>query len=568
MTFANPAGAWALLGLLAVLAIHLLQRRRRRLWVSTLFLLEPQRSSSLGGRRFERLRRSASLWLQLAAAALFAFVLMLPLRLLEDSRQAAVVVLDSSVSMSAFRRELRDALARRVPEISGQARHTDWALLESVPGRRPLYAGPDGVALLAALDTWEPREPHHDPGAALESARALAGPEGLVVFATDHEEPLAEGFERLAVGRPLDNVGIVGLDIDPSAAGAPIRVAVRNHGSRPAQRDFWAEADGGVTTDRRTLELLPGEVKVLTSAFPKGRESVVLALAPDAFTLDDRAPVVRPRPKRVRARLSSPDATVSAWLSSLDAVDIAEPADVVLGPTAGDAAAKPEASLPAVRWLAAGQTRLTRGAVVAEKHPLVDGLAWHGVVTPTATGFTAAPEDEVLVWTGSRPLVFLRGPRQLHLNFPIAGSNAQRVPALLVLLHRFIEEIRRDKIAEEHANFECRQELALATAAADPPLRLTWDTKEAGTEAELRAPWKPAFFDVYAGPQRRLAGATHFADVREADFGRAMSSQLRAANTHEVRRRYTRDDPFLPLWIGLLGALLVADWSLAQRGAA
>jgi hypothetical protein len=565
VTFANPAGAWALLALLAVLAIHLLQRRRRRVLVSTLFLLAPQPSTSLGGRRLERLRRSASLWLQLAAAAVCAFVLMLPQRVLEDSRQKVVVVLDASISMSAFRHELRAALTRRVAEIAAGARHTDWALLESVSGRRPVYAGADGAALLAALETWQPREPHHDPASALDNARALAGPDGLAVFVTDHEAVLPEGFERLSVGRPVDNVGIVGLDVDAALADAPIRVVVRNHGRNAARRGFWAEVDGKPTASS-TLELAPGEVKVLTSTFPKGRDSVVLALEPDTFTLDDRAPVVRPRPKRVRARLTSANPTVAAWLSSLRAVDVAEPADIVLGPVtpAADAAA----TVPSVRWLAAGEARLTRGSIVAEKHPLVDGLAWHGVVTPSAAGFEAKPDDTVLVWAGARPLVFLRGPRQLRLNFPLTGSNAERVPALLVLLHRFVEDVRREKVAPEHGNVECRQELTVATGAADPPLRLSWDKGEgdAGSESELRAPWRPAFFDVHAGQERRLTGAAHFADVREADFSRAASSQVRAETTREVRRRHTRDDPWLPLWIAVLGALLVTDWSLAARG--
>lgn len=565
MTFANPAGAWALLALLAVLAIHLLQRRRRRVLVSTLFLLDLQPSSSLGGRRLERLRRSTSLWLQLAAAAVLAFVLMLPLRLLEDSRQKAVVVLDASVSMSAFRTALRDALGRRVAEIGAHARHTEWALLESVPGRRPLYSGPDEKALLAALAGWEPREPSHDPAAALENARALAGADGLVLFATDHEVPLPEGFERLAVGRPIDNVGIVGVDVDAAAPDAPIRVVVRNHGRGPAGRDFWAESDG-VPSSRTSLALGAGEVKVLTSAFPPGRDSVVLALGPDGFTLDDRAPVLRPRPKRLRARFTSSDPVATAWLASFRAIDVAEPADVVLGPLTTRADSD-DTRLPSVRWLAADDGRFTRGAAtVAVSHPLVDGLAWHGVVTPAATGFEPRPGDEVLVWTGARPLVFLRGPQQLRLNFPITGSKADRVPALLVLLHRFIEGIRRDKPAEEHANFECRQELAVAPAAGDGPLRVSGDVDDVSTHAELRAPSRPAFFEVHAGTQRRLKGAAHFADVREADFSAASSSHLRAENTREVRRRHTRDDPLLPLWIALLGALVVADWSLGQRG--
>ena len=54
MTFENPAAAWALLAIPAILAIHLLQRRARRVLVSTLFLLPQQPARSLGGRSLER----------------------------------------------------------------------------------------------------------------------------------------------------------------------------------------------------------------------------------------------------------------------------------------------------------------------------------------------------------------------------------------------------------------------------------------------------------------------------------------------------------------------------------
>jgi len=73
---------------------------------------------------------------------------------------------------------------------------------------------------------------------------------------------------------------------------------------------------------------------------------------------------------------------------------------------------------------------------------------------------------------------------------------------------------------------------------------------------------------VRAGHERRVVGASHFADVREADLSRAASSHLRTAEGGLVRRRHTRDDPLLPLWIALLGMLLIADWGLAQRGRA
>ena len=61
LSFGNPLGFLALLGIPAVLAIHFLQRRSRQAVVSTLFLLQQLQRESEGGSRFERLRPSIPL---------------------------------------------------------------------------------------------------------------------------------------------------------------------------------------------------------------------------------------------------------------------------------------------------------------------------------------------------------------------------------------------------------------------------------------------------------------------------------------------------------------------------
>ena len=559
MSFANPAGAWALLAIAAVLAIHLLQRRRRRIRVSTLFLLQRAPSASFGGRRLERLRRSASLWLQLAAAALLAFVLMLPQRLRDDSRQKVVVVLDSTLSMSAFVAPVREAVARRTAELAARAARTDWVLVESAAGRRPLYAGTEEAVLRRALASWEPRDGHHDAGAAIENARALGGAEGLVVFVTDHEAPVPEGVERLSVGRPLDNVGIAGLEVDTADGETRIRAVVRNHGRTPARRPLWVET-GTTRSEARVLDLAAAEVRVLSLPFPASRDDAVVALEPDGFTLDDRAPVVRPQRKRLRVRLTEDNAVVRGWLATFDAVDVSEPADIVLGPGADERAPS------AVQWRRAGDTRLAGAPRISERHPLVSGLSWQGLLAPESTGTDIRDGDQVLVWSGARPLVFLRGPRRLHLDFPIAGSNAERVPAVLLLLHRFVEDVRRVHVGPEQRNVECGQELAVALRAGDGELRANGDAR-VDVDGTVRAPWRPSLFEVHAGTDRRLRAAAFFADVREADFSEATSSHLRIAEGGELRRRHTRDDPLMPLYLAALCGLLLADWGFASRRA-
>jgi hypothetical protein len=574
MTFANPAAAWALLALFAVLAIHMLQRRRRRVLTSTLFLLEPTPLPAHGGRRLERLRRSLSLWLQLAAVVLLAFVLGLPQRWREDSLQRVVVLLDSSVSMRAFRDRLDARLPARLHRAAGEAKLTEWIVLESTTGRRPLYRGNEAAGVLQAVRAWEPREPTHDLAPAFEVARAAAGRDGTVLFVTDHESPVPEGVARLAVGEPFDNVGWLSGDVEAAAQPPHWRALLRNHGRGPARRTFWIEDVRG-KSEPTAVELGPGEVKQLSGALAAGETAMTLVLAPDAFDLDDRLPLVVPQPKvlRVRAEGSGAAAVVDRWSASLDAVSRGEPADVVLGVGIVPAtrAAETGPGPATVQWLAppaAGTTRIRGAPITTAPHPLVEGLAWQGLLVPDIPGSPREPGDAVLVWQGTRPLVFLRGPHHLYLDFPLEGTNALRLPALVVLLHRFLEGVRTEIVREEHANVECGQRLPLASDAVATPFRLVADgDARLGQEAAegLRAPWRPAHFQVTRRAEVVFTGAAHFSDVREADFTTAASGDLEPAVTRESRTRHRRDDPWLPLWIALLGATLVADWAAQER---
>ena len=101
MSFANP---WGLLGLLAVPAIlilHLYYRRFPPLLIGGLHLWGVQTQVREAGRRRERLPITASLLLELLAAAVLSLVLAQP-RWAESRRvEHVIVVLDNSASMQA-----------------------------------------------------------------------------------------------------------------------------------------------------------------------------------------------------------------------------------------------------------------------------------------------------------------------------------------------------------------------------------------------------------------------------------------------------------------------------------
>src|SRR5439155_20000734 len=101
-------------------------------------------------------------------------------------------------------------------------------------------------------------------------------------------------------------------------------------------------------------------------------------------------------------------------------------------------------------------------------HPLIDELNWQGLVCKESLQIPHTASDQVLLWQGPRALVFLQqsgATRQLVFNFDVAQSNATRLPAFPILIHRFVESLRDVKVAPESLNAEANQQLRIATPA-------------------------------------------------------------------------------------------------------
>ena len=580
MHFSNPAALYALLALPVILLIHFLQERSRRVRVSTLFLLEHAAPISAGGARLERLRQSLPLWLQLLAALIVTWLLAEPRWTREDSRQSIAVVLDSSASMSAFQGQTLDlALARALQPWESGARRTDWLLMESDTRRPVLYRGDSLRALLDRLPAWRPRRGGHDPTDALTLARSLVKAEGAVLWVSDRAPSLSlpAGVGLLAIGEAFDNVGFAGLTTalasDPTGE-TRWSVLVRNHGKQALSREWWSEwpqATGeAATSPRQRLDLAPGQTLTLSGAFPAGIDQVVLRLTPDRFALDDTLPMIRPQPRRLRAavRLSDEGAArlFNELLTALDHVDLAQDSggeefDLVVSEI-GEAT-----SSHAVQFSGAGAgsvTALDPAPVLAESHALTRDLDWAGLLTPAATPLSLTPEDEPLLWKDGQPLALVRTDeqeegrrtRRLLLAWNPAESSAARNPAVLVLLHRFVEQLRAQKRALLADNFETGQAVSLAfPAQSERSLEVGGQTQP----FRQRAPEEPGFFTVREGDETLVAGGVHFADTSEADFSHAESKDDTASLRRASALKQTEADPYTPLWlIALLGCLLVS----------
>ena len=573
--FANPWGALALLGIPIVVAIHCLQQKSRALQVSTLFLLERLAPDSQEGTRFTWLRSSLAFWLQILGVLILSWLLLDPRWLQTNAVQRVVLVLDSSISMRAFTGDIVARTGPRLRALAALAPHTYWTLLETDPSRPALYEGFDLAALEKKLGAWSPSLPAHDPDHALEFARSIAPQDAVVVFVTDRPRDLPSGIDLLAIGEPIENCGLVGSRVVGTGDDLEWQVIVQNYGRKPTHRSWWIEL-AGQKTDPQTIDLEPGHPKILKGKFPPDLDQLEVCLDPDRFPLDDRMPIVRPQPKLMTVQLLGDDATLDLFarlaqtIPSLATVQAGETADIAfltLNPTkpfSGEALSsvilynRPEVHEP-----------FKGEPFVAEDDRLNQDLNWQGLILQPGAAPQLGPDDRVLLWKDRLPVIYLRsltdGKRQLVFNFNFSTSNATRLPAFVLLINRFVESLRLDKMAPETRNAELAESLSVAAEARGGPILLRdaggmESTTPALAVTTLRAPSLPGFFTITQGGETLLTGAAQFTDARESDFSTAASKDTLADHRAKLVELQTRADAFTPLWLILVGILLILYW--------
>lgn len=594
MILTNPLGLLALLGIPAVLLIHFLQRQARVIPVSTLFLLEQTQRESTSGRRFDRLTNSVPLWLQLLMVFLLTWLLVEPRYPKPTSTQQIAIVVDSSASMSVFKEKLISTLDSEIPKLQGPATQVQLYLLESDPNAPLLYSGTNIDDALAAVDKWSPTAGALDPGPALRLARSRIRREGLLIYVTDsfsEETQLPFDAQLLAVGSPTANLGFTGVAFSEDLNNW--QATVRNYSDTETTSQWQVAFPDDSLSEMRPLVIAPNGLTTLTGTFPEGANSLTVQLAGDAFTLDDRLPLVRPKPKQLLTESALPpkfgdfEKRFLSFFPNLSST--------------GSAASLPDLTLAAYDPLlpilpethsiitineSARSRRFLAGGIVAEPHPLTQGLNWQSLQSRETIAFPVTASDTVLLWQGQRPLIVLRESRgaaseeqpsttkptsHLIFNFDLSLSNALRLPSTVILLHRFTSSIRDNKVAYEAINTETNQEIKIAKAPQKQLTVTTTDpkTREVVTRTmkenePLRAPALPAIFTIKQGEETLLESASYFADTREADLREANSTnQLNALMATSIQQN-TSEDYLWPLWTLLVLAALLSAWHFTR----
>ncbi|MDP0499012.1 MAG: hypothetical protein Q7P63_02830 [Verrucomicrobiota bacterium JB022] len=564
MIFTQPWGLLGLLGLPVLVWIYLYQRRGPTAPTNLFFLLPDAGTDATGGRKRLPFQSTPSFWLYAAAILLATLLLTGPVWIGQRATQRVAVVVDESFSMAAFRPETEAALAEIGKTLAARSRHTDFLVLGSHPSANVFYRGTEAGALAGSLPESWPARNGHDPLVALTAARAAAGTDGVVVWLTDHPEieGLDDSVTVVSVGQALENVGFAGVTFE---SGPPLgwQALVRNYGAQNRSLEWWTEVPGQADAAHQTLSLEAGATATLSGNFP-ATQRLVLHLSSDDFALDDALPLVRPQEKSLAVLLQTGDfdEPLRRMLDALGAIR-----ETVGSPEVTFILGEQESDGPTVRFTRWPETvkGLWTEPTLSTDAALIRGLEWDALVIRQPPGAAPTPQGEVLVWKGERPLVERRGD-ELRLHFDPRFSNLARVPEFLVLLHRFVEEVRVETPGYEQSNHELSTPLTTAQA-------LQWIVEPVGQPAQPVSalgqwPAVPSFIEGSREGRLQLLAAAHFADAREADFSAAALRDdlptLMEARNRAVAHPITALNQFILLLIGLC---LAGAWSMAfKRG--
>ncbi len=569
LNFANPLALWALLGIPTVILIHFLQVRSRRAEANTLFLLEFLAEETRKGAMFQRIRNGMQLWMQLLAVLLITLILSRPMWVRKDSRQPVGIVVDASFSMSAFSEGLEQELDRLWPRLKTLASGRDWWIRSSALEDPLIYRGDSDAEARQALLDFRPQHAAQDPRDALLQMREQMGPESLILYLSDHDgAPPPARAQRISIGRPLENAGFSGIRFEQEGDQWVALLSLLWRGEGAAQRGLrLLNASGEELLQLQAQWSAPG-LEQLKIALPPDLELGLFELEGDALAADNQLPFVVPRLKTLeyRIHLEGPEKEFAEKLmASLPETEASLDAALSLGPGGAQQ----------ILFASSDGEEAEFAAVLAEAHPFTEELPWQGFLARPLQGRQALGSEDVLLWMGERPLLLLDdrlGAEVLSTNFIWEQSNAERWPSMILLLHRFLEDLRKQAPGLEQLNLECRQ-------VVNPPNRVEgelqlWQRSPGEAEWQssllppglLRSGALPGWLELRDDSGARLRVASAFLDLREGDLREAASRSLSQELLRDEQERFSEQDVLRPLWFLLLALCLgLAWWSGGAR---
>lgn len=318
MSFLFP-GAFVLGALAAVIVALYLQRpRRRALEVSTLLFWRRILEREPRRRFLGRLRAPYSLFLQLLIFLLVLLALARPDQAWLRGRHSTVIVLDARARMQAPGVFGDAVLAAH--DIVSRLGPKDEAAILGVEGETQIISAfsNDSRELRRKLAALSPSDAGGDLQAALLLARRLldAKPGGhRLVVISDRPVPASEGVEQITVGKPRENIAILGLAERPvpaSPQSAELFAKLGNLSFKARDVELELSLDGrpfdvqrfqiGAGDYRSFSTLVPREMLASGSGFLEARLT-----SEDGLGFDNTARAALPTGQRLRILLVGSD---------------------------------------------------------------------------------------------------------------------------------------------------------------------------------------------------------------------------------------------------------------------
>lgn len=493
MVFNNPWGLLAFLSLPAIVALHFFHSRRRIRRIGGLHLWQFAEIRMPVGRKWQHLRRSLPLLLQLLAAALLSLLVAgadIPTR---STRRHFTILLDDSASMQARidGRSIADAARRTIARIADAE---DRLTIVTAGARPSVLAGPFATReeAAAALAEWTPQSPERDLEAGVNLAsRFLARQEAALLLITDEPAPDLKQSAALTVhtiGQSIGNSAIEFADRARLPSGRDQVHAVLSHyGALPRETTLRATADGQTLFERKaTID----PAKPLTLSFESARtdKTIVLEIDDDALALDNRARLAPLDVRTVCVAASGPGIPREHLARAVAAVPRARmvansaEADLVFttmdgfSPTARQVRAclMPPPEAP-------GEPRVALGRDIAPApgNRLAEGLSLDGVIWAYAPAWETPAGRGVLYHRDRRLLTRVDLPEAravYRLNLLPDRSSILGETAWPILVQGLVEECRAAMPGLPRSNFRVGERIALRLRAQDEePIALLRD---------------------------------------------------------------------------------------------
>lgn len=598
MILTAPAGLYLLLAIPVVVLLHLFRRERRRRSVSSILLWQEIRDQS--SRRIRpKLLRSINLLLQVLAIAAAALVLSDPVLASSavEGPQRLILLIDRSASMGVAEGSLSrmDLAKNRLRERMSSARRDTEMMIVSM-GEYPRIEQPfttDQTVLLDTLRRITATDERAELSRSVEFVTALGGGSantGVALFtdgAFDAAEFALPTVELYRVGSVQPNTGITRFELRRADAAIEALLEIANYAPEARTVTVRLDRDDAAVAEQ-TIELAADASQLIAMSI-RGQHGIAISAtltdANDALAADDRAVVIINQSEPVRVQLVTPgnfflqtalDVLPDVSVTSVDTYDAALSSDVVVFDSVATPAVDSGSVLVVNTALqdgpfTPGETMPSLGTITLQASELTGGVRLDTVEVLRVLSGQLASGVAVHALRGPHPVLYSYRTDRLRLvglNLSTNETDLALSPGFPVLISNIISWLSPTRATNLIRSTRTGETFDLFVPIGIPvtveyPDGTTDELVTTRTPTVLRGLDQAGLYTV-----RSDRGTTRIAvnliDSAESDLTPRFTLETAvagrsAAGGPPVGR------PLWPLLLGLLLALLAADWFIWAR---